>query len=132
MSECTLSAKENSNNKVTEHSFGQKFILKKNTKYEFYQLNLRFPTENNYGYIVKFRIYDLIITFPGFSKTCTLKSEINKFIDCDIKSTTIYDDFEQYAAKCSNENDPSVPKTTDGTDGDTSDEMNGGKSDEMN
>ncbi|KII70737.1 hypothetical protein RF11_06018 [Thelohanellus kitauei] len=131
-SECVLSAQGTENSPVIEEPIGYKFKFNKNTKYEFKLHYIFLKHDDNSLEKVRFRIYALIITFPGYTKKYSFNNERLTNISAYFTGTTVVEDFERYGGTLSDEMDPSVPVKTDKTEGDTSDEMKGDTSDEVN
>ncbi|KII64059.1 hypothetical protein RF11_09893 [Thelohanellus kitauei] len=108
-SDCIISTKRNENDQVIEESIGYKFKFNNKTKYEFRKHYIWLKQDDNSKKKLKIRVYELVITFQGYTKKyCFNKDELDPISDY-FTSTTVVENFERYGGTLSDEIDPSVP-----------------------
>ncbi|KII65116.1 hypothetical protein RF11_08413 [Thelohanellus kitauei] len=112
ISGCYVSSKTTPQNPFENFSIGYTFRLNKNTKYVFSTQYIRFKTGENEYPILKIDLFDLLVTFRGYTQKMVIESNEN-YILCDLTSTIVIDDFSIYGGSYSNESDPSVPLKDD-------------------
>ncbi|KII64060.1 hypothetical protein RF11_09894 [Thelohanellus kitauei] len=125
ISECVISTQRDANDPVIETPIRHKFKFNKKTKYEFRKHYIHLKHDDNNEQKLRFRIYALIITFPGYTKKFCFNYERLSAISVYFTGTMVVDDFGIFGGTYSNESDPSVPIKTDQKDGDVFDELKG-------
>ncbi|KII66213.1 hypothetical protein RF11_15279 [Thelohanellus kitauei] len=147
ISECGTSVQRESQGEILKHPYLYKFIIRKNTKYEIANIDIHMNSYEANGYFhTIFTFKRLIITFPEYSRKCTLKRKPSDVAAGDIYTNTVYDDLTPYGGSCIDEVDPAIAlklaemekdkseetdgNNSDATDGDISEQTDGDKSDQ--
>ncbi|KII68766.1 hypothetical protein RF11_12041 [Thelohanellus kitauei] len=96
---CLVSIQKQTNTAIISYSIRYTFRLNKNTKYVLGGHYIRFLIDKDLGHLLKFNIYNLVITFGGHTKTYEWTKEISDDIFADLESTNLISDFENYGGQ---------------------------------
>ncbi|KII63321.1 hypothetical protein RF11_08363 [Thelohanellus kitauei] len=94
---------------IVNKDVGFTILLNKNRKYAFSEIYIRLRIRGQGGYYVMFNIYDLIITFPGYTRKYTWAQETFQTIYEELSTKSLIHNFEQYGGGYTNERDPKFP-----------------------
>ncbi|KII66069.1 hypothetical protein RF11_05783 [Thelohanellus kitauei] len=100
---CIVSFQPRPSTPFVDHYGGYSLKFNKDTKYVFSEHYLIFHVKDSDVYSVNFNIYDLIITFVGYTKKYTWDMKDYRPISSDLESEQIIERFEQYGGEYTSE-----------------------------